>query len=73
MRQNCASEVPPSTEAANSFLRILKHSPDDVMKAVMKPLRDALKSDAEQVPPGRAGWDLLMEYDTFSTRQYLAT
>jgi hypothetical protein len=43
------------------------------MKAAIKPFREALKKDAGETPPGRAGWDLLMEYDTFSTRQFLGT
>ncbi|EEP80684.1 predicted protein [Uncinocarpus reesii 1704] len=50
---------------------IFKHSPNDVVKASIKPLRDALKRDALSKPPGREGWDLLMKYDTYSTRQFL--
>jgi len=41
------------------------------MKAAIQPFRQALKQDAMQDPPGTAGWDLLMQYDTFSTRQFL--
>ncbi|KAJ3541739.1 hypothetical protein NM208_g2594 [Fusarium decemcellulare] len=44
-----------------------------IMKANIAPLREALKKDAEQNPPGESGWKLLMEYDTYSTRQFLGT
>ncbi|KAI1329873.1 hypothetical protein F5Y16DRAFT_364929 [Xylariaceae sp. FL0255] len=50
---------------------IRQHSPDDVMKAAIQPFRDALKRDVLTKPPGREGWDLLMRYDTLSTRQFL--
>jgi hypothetical protein len=43
------------------------------MKAAIEPFREALKKDALKDPPGRAGWDLLMKYDTFNTRQFLGT
>ncbi|KAF8861208.1 hypothetical protein BDZ45DRAFT_587255 [Acephala macrosclerotiorum] len=48
---------------------ILQYSPDEVMNAAIEPFRKALKQDALKTPPGRTGWDLLMKYDTFSTRQ----
>ena len=38
------------------------------MKAAIKPFRKALRGDKKS---GRAGWDLLMHYDTLSTRQFL--
>lgn len=41
------------------------------MNASIEPLREALRRDAEQDPPGREGWNLLMQYDKFSTRQFL--
>ncbi|KAF4338109.1 amino-acid oxidase [Fusarium beomiforme] len=52
---------------------LLKVGPDEVVKANIEPLRKALKEDAEKTPPGDKGWKLLMEYDTYSTRQYLGT
>lgn len=62
-----------SCRFANQLSRILKHSPDDVMKAAIEPFRQALKDDSTQTPPGRSGWNLLMKYDTLSTREYLTT
>ncbi|KAM0546207.1 hypothetical protein ACHAPJ_010991 [Fusarium lateritium] len=52
---------------------LLKAGPDEVVKANIEPLRKALKEDAEQTPPGESGWKLMMEYDTYSTRQFLGT
>ncbi|CAM1501454.1 Fc.00g034380.m01.CDS01 [Cosmosporella sp. VM-42] len=52
---------------------ILKVGPDEVMKANIKPLRDALEEDANQEPPGNSGWKQLMHYDKCSTRQFLGT
>ncbi|EXK29446.1 hypothetical protein FOMG_14596 [Fusarium oxysporum f. sp. melonis 26406] len=53
--------------------KLLKVGPDDVVKANIEPLRQALKEDAEQTPPGDKGWKMMMEYDTYSTRQFLGT
>ncbi|KAF5605672.1 amino-acid oxidase [Fusarium pseudocircinatum] len=53
--------------------RLLKAGPDEVVKANIEPLRQALKEDAEKTPPGDKGWKMLMEYDTYSTRQFLGT
>ncbi|KID72227.1 uncharacterized protein G6M90_00g104370 [Metarhizium brunneum] len=50
---------------------LLKNPPDQVMNASIEPLREALRRDAKQDPPGREGWNLLMQYDKFSTRQFL--
>ncbi|KPM44948.1 hypothetical protein AK830_g1667 [Neonectria ditissima] len=52
---------------------ILRNSPDAIMSANIEPLRAALKKDLETNPPGDSGWKLLMEYDTYSTRQFLGT
>jgi hypothetical protein len=41
------------------------------MKAAVQPFREALKRDALKKPPGKEGWNLLMRYDTLSTRQFL--
>ncbi|RBQ70347.1 hypothetical protein FVER14953_08862 [Fusarium verticillioides] len=53
--------------------RLLSVGPDEVVKANIEPLRQALKEDAEKTPPGDKGWKMLMEYDTYSTRQFLGT
>ncbi|KAF5648858.1 amino-acid oxidase [Fusarium sp. NRRL 25303] len=53
--------------------KLLKVGPDEVVKANIEPLRQALKEDAEKTPPGDKGWKMLMEYDTYSTRQFLGT
>lgn len=50
---------------------LFRHSPDDIIKFTINPIREALKKDAEQKPPGRSGWDLLMRYDRYSTRGFL--
>jgi hypothetical protein len=42
------------------------------MKNAIEPFREKLKEDARR-GRGRAGWKLLMKYDTFSTRQFLGT
>lgn len=54
------------------FPRLLKAGPDKVMKANIDPLRQQLIKDAEQSPPGEDGWKMLMDYDTYSTRQFLS-
>ncbi|KAI1809740.1 amine oxidase [Poronia punctata] len=46
-----------------------QHSPGEVMKAAIEPLRKALQEDLET--GGRRGWDLLMKYDACSTREFL--
>ncbi|KAF5589322.1 amino-acid oxidase [Fusarium pseudoanthophilum] len=53
--------------------KLLEIGPDEVLKANIEPLRQALKEDAEKTPPGDKGWKMLMEYDTYSTRQFLGT
>jgi hypothetical protein len=55
------------------FPRLLKAGPDKVIRDNIEPLRQQLKKDAEQSPPGEAGWKMLMDYDTYSTRQFLST
>lgn len=57
--------------ANQEWIRLLKTPPDQVMNASIEPLREALRRDAKQHPPGREGWNLLMQYDKFSTRQFL--
>ncbi|KAK1831502.1 amine oxidase [Podospora conica] len=52
---------------------IMRHSPDEVMRAAIKPFRDALREDAREGSDGRSGWDLLMEWDKYSTREFLRT
>ena len=41
------------------------------MKAAIQPFRAALQRDVLKNPPGKEGWNLLMRYDTLSTRQFL--
>ncbi|EER23298.1 hypothetical protein D8B26_001388 [Coccidioides posadasii str. Silveira] len=50
---------------------IFQNSPDSVMMSTIEPLREMLRKDAKSDPPGHQGWDLLMTYDTYSTRQFL--
>jgi hypothetical protein len=50
---------------------IRRHSPGKVMNAAIQPFREALRRDEQDRPRGRRGWDMLMEYDTYSTRQFL--
>ncbi|WZH49826.1 Amino-acid oxidase [Fusarium acuminatum] len=52
---------------------LLRAGPDKVMKANIHPLREQLIKDAEQSPPGEEGWKMLMDYDKYSTRQFLST
>ncbi|KAI0467097.1 hypothetical protein F4859DRAFT_495118 [Xylaria cf. heliscus] len=55
----------------NIPLEIRRHSPDDIMKATVQLFHDALQRDLQTHPAGREGWELLMRYDTLSTRQFL--
>ncbi|KAK6333011.1 hypothetical protein TWF718_010835 [Orbilia javanica] len=48
---------------------ILKKSPDDTVNDTIRELRDALKEDLESHTTG--GWELLLTYDKYSTRQFL--
>lgn len=50
---------------------ILTASPGTVVDHAVKKLRDALKKDAEH--GGQDGWNLLMRYDKYTTRQWLGT
>ncbi|KAM0350645.1 hypothetical protein ACHAPU_003131 [Fusarium lateritium] len=73
--QASAKTVDPFNVDADKTIsqELLYAGPDKVIKANISPLREALKDDAEKNPPGESGWKKLMEYDTYSTRQYLAT
>ncbi|KAF5659584.1 amino-acid oxidase [Fusarium heterosporum] len=73
--QTAASSVDPFDVDADKTIspELLHAGPDEVMKANIHCLRKALKEDAEKTPPGESGWKKLMKYDTYSTRQYLAT
>ncbi|KAK4188614.1 amine oxidase [Podospora australis] len=51
---------------------LLQCSPDEIMNSAIGPIRKALRDDLKTSPPGTRGWELLMEYDQYSTRQYLA-
>ncbi|CRG82799.1 Dual specificity protein kinase KNS1 [Talaromyces islandicus] len=59
---NGDSKIPPE---------ILKASPDDVLNALTEPLRNQLEQDLAGKKPSRKGWDMLMEYDNYSTRSFL--
>ncbi|KAH7176966.1 hypothetical protein EDB81DRAFT_773830 [Dactylonectria macrodidyma] len=48
-------------------------SPETIMKELTSAVRDALKDDLKTSPPGTKGWELLMKYDQYSTRQFLAS
>ncbi|KAJ5210626.1 amino-acid oxidase [Penicillium cf. griseofulvum] len=50
---------------------LLKKSPEDIFEALTGPLRTQLQQDLEQEKPSRKGWDMLMEYDNYSTRSFL--
>ncbi|KAF3905797.1 hypothetical protein AA313_de0205104 [Arthrobotrys entomopaga] len=50
---------------------ILKTSPDDTVNQSIRFLREALQDDLKH--GGTKGWDLLMTYDKYSTRQFLGT
>jgi hypothetical protein len=50
---------------------ILRQSPDEVMNAAIQPFRDALRQDAKEASCRQSGWNMLMEYDTYSTREFL--
>jgi hypothetical protein len=49
-------------------------SPSQVLNNAIREFREALRDDLRRKPPqppGRAGWDLLMEWDKYSTRGFL--
>ncbi|KAH7127975.1 hypothetical protein B0J13DRAFT_483485 [Dactylonectria estremocensis] len=48
-------------------------SPGNIMKELTRVVREQLKEDLKTSPPGTKGWEMLMSYDQFSTRQFLAT
>ncbi|KAK3990704.1 hypothetical protein QBC44DRAFT_368672 [Cladorrhinum sp. PSN332] len=50
---------------------ILKLSPGTIVDFAIRDLRNALKKDAEH--GGQEGWDKLMKYDSYTTRQWLAS
>ncbi|KAF5230562.1 hypothetical protein FANTH_13781 [Fusarium anthophilum] len=52
---------------------VLRCGPKAVFMDSIYELRKSLKEDLKSEPAGHAGWDLLMSYDKYSTRQYLGT
>ncbi|KAH6994937.1 hypothetical protein EDB80DRAFT_897228 [Ilyonectria destructans] len=59
---NTGSEIPKE---------LFAQAPDDIMTELTKVVREQLKEDLRT--GGDKGWDLLMSYDKYSTRQFLAT
>ncbi|KAJ8128013.1 hypothetical protein O1611_g5621 [Lasiodiplodia mahajangana] len=53
-------------------LSILTESPSTTFNQTVDELRQALRLDLETTPPGYRGFELLMSYDQYSTRQFLA-
>ncbi|KAJ2989834.1 hypothetical protein NUW58_g3268 [Xylaria curta] len=53
-------------------ISILQLGPNETLNGTIHALRDALRRDLEQKPPGSEGFKLLMTYDKYSTRQFLA-
>lgn len=51
--------------------RLFAQAPDDIMTKLTEVVREQLKEDLRT--GGDKGWDLLMSYDKYSTRQFLAT
>ena len=56
----------------DDLISILKQPPDDSFNQTVKELRTALRKDLDSSPPGDEGWKLMMKYDKYSTRQFLA-
>lgn len=54
------------------LISILKKSPDYTFNRTVDGLREALRNDLESSPPGSEGFKLLLTYDKYSTRQFLA-
>ena len=52
------------------LVSVIKQSPGKVINDIIEPLRKALRDDVENGTT--TGWDMLMEYDKYSTRQYLS-
>ncbi|KAK3356737.1 hypothetical protein B0T25DRAFT_603294 [Lasiosphaeria hispida] len=50
---------------------LLKMEPSNVVNVAIKKLREALQRDAEH--NGHEGWDELMKYDKYTTREWMAT
>lgn len=50
---------------------VLTMSPSKVVDDAIEDLRQALKEDAEK--GGRRGWELLMKFDQYTTRAWMAT
>ena len=46
--------------------RLLKNTPDDIMNYIISVFKETLKNDGED------GWNLLMKYDSLSTREFLS-
>lgn len=56
----------------SNLISILKNSPDYTFNRTVAKLREALKNDLKSSPPGKEGFKLLLTYDKYSTRQFLA-
>ncbi|KAF8527728.1 hypothetical protein BDD12DRAFT_919552 [Trichophaea hybrida] len=71
-RLNTDKKIPQRHTNFIILVSIITRSPDDVVNDTIQPLRDALRNDLDESPPGTAGWKLLMKYDKYSTRQFLS-
>jgi len=50
---------------------VFQHSPGNIVKAAIEPLRKKLREDLDSIKPESEGWKLLMKYDQLTTRQFL--
>lgn len=51
----------------------LQEGAKTILKDAYQPFVDALEDDLTKDPPGHRGWDLLKQFDKYSTRGYLST
>ena len=54
------------------LISVLRMSPDKTFNKTVDELRKALRKDLKSSPPGKDGFKLLLKYDKYSTRQFLA-
>jgi hypothetical protein len=61
----------PYRDRANFIVSVFQHSPSNIVKAAIEPLRKKLREDLDSIKPRSEGWKLLMKYDQLTTRQFL--
>jgi len=54
------------------LISVLKKSPGVTFNRTIDNVREALRKDLDTTPPGKEGFKLLLDYDKYSTRQFLA-